>query len=104
MPHSFLVSFQGSTVECSSLEDAVAIQAAETILEAAAARHESPAELDRIAAVLSNYGRDEAAQRVGNLASPIRAMQFVLGVGTELSRNVLSASYTNRDILIASTS
>jgi hypothetical protein len=80
---TFRVAFRGSTVECSSMADAVAFKTADAILTNAGPCDQSPSQLDRIADVLRVYGHVEAADVVTHLAKRTRAMQFLIGAGTE---------------------
>lgn len=67
------VAFRGSTVECASLDDAGAIQTADSVLKNTGPCDQSPRQLDQIAEVLSEYGRDDAARAVAHLAGKERA-------------------------------
>ena len=73
------VTFRGSMVECLSLEDAMAVRAAETMLTNGGACDESPAGIERITDVLVSYGRVDEAKTLRHLAARIRAMQFLVG-------------------------
>lgn len=77
--NTYSVAFQGFTVECRSLDDAIAFRAAGRILDNEAACEESPAQLDRIAEVLEDYGHTAAAEGLAHIASRMRAIQYLVG-------------------------
>ena len=58
---TFQVSLEGWMVECDSIEDAVAVRNAESILATRNHAGYTPAELERLAALLVRYGRKSAA-------------------------------------------
>jgi hypothetical protein len=56
----FLASFQGELIECATILDAVAVKTADSIL-AGRFTASRPRQLERLAAVMSRYGRPGAA-------------------------------------------
>ena len=75
---TFLVVFRGATVECLTLGDADAFKCADGILTTNGPCDQSPAQLDRVAEVLTGYGRVEAARVVAAIANRMRAVQFLV--------------------------
>ena len=73
------VQFQGFTVECQSLDDAIAFRAADRILANEGACDESPVRIDQIADALAAYGHTAAAECLAHIASRMRALQFLVG-------------------------
>jgi hypothetical protein len=71
----FLAPLDGQTVECTSIEDAVAIKTADGLLRNGDTCTES--ELRRLAGILIRYGRQHEAERLSNRVSRIRAAQFL---------------------------
>ncbi len=65
----FQVPLEGFVVECVSIEDAIVIQKADAILSGRDDSVHTPAELGRIAAVLTSYGRESAADAIKGHAS-----------------------------------
>ena len=76
---SYVVKFQGFAVECTSLDDAAAFQAAGRVLDDPNANNQSPRELDLVADVLASYGYTADGERLNHIASRIRAMQYLVG-------------------------
>jgi hypothetical protein len=62
MRDTYLVPFQGETLECETGLDAIAVKLADAILSGR--EHVHPGELNRLARVLEKYDRPMAAQRV----------------------------------------
>ena len=78
---SFIVAFEGGLIECVNLEDAIAIKNCAAILAHGVADGNSSAALERFATVLSRYDKEEAAERMSQLASRTRAIQFIVATG-----------------------
>jgi len=62
MSDVFVVAFQGEMIECETGLDAVAIKLADSVLSGR--EDVSPLELQRLAAILDQYDRPIAAQRL----------------------------------------
>ena len=71
----FLAPLDGRLVECTSIEDAVAIKTADGLLRNGDACTAS--ELHRLAGILIRYGCQLEADRLSNRAIRLRAAQFL---------------------------
>ena len=71
----FLVPLNGRSVECTSIEDAIAIKTADDLLRDGDAC--TPSELHRLAGILTRYGCRPEAEKLSSRASRIRAAQFL---------------------------
>jgi hypothetical protein len=77
-PDLFTVDFQGSLIACNSLDDAVAVKNANSILDNQTENEYSPRELDRLANVLIRYGQDAAAETLSHISCRMRAAHFLV--------------------------
>jgi hypothetical protein len=74
----FVVRFHHVLVECSSLDDAVAVKSAATLIDDAPP-YDVPAEkLERLAGVLDRYDLGNAAEQLRRMASRNRAVEFLI--------------------------
>jgi hypothetical protein len=73
----FRVPLEGWVVECETVEEAMAIQDANAILVGRNLFAYSPADIDRIVAVLKRHGRESAAEALHRKASRMRAALFL---------------------------
>jgi hypothetical protein len=80
MPEPIVVPFQGEWIECETGLDAVAIKAADDYL--AAREDTTPAELERLAGILSHYHREAAAEKLWEHAKRKRAAEFLVNAVT----------------------
>jgi hypothetical protein len=84
-PQTFGASLQGYAVECTTVEDAIAVIRADAVLREKEAC--KPAELDRLAAVVLRYGHHRFAEALSNRAVRLRAAEFLLNMtGYEFPR------------------
>jgi hypothetical protein len=71
----FITPLRGRLVNCSSLDDAVAVRTANDLLESPDG--ETAAECQRLAAILTRYDCVDEAQELSHRASRLRAAQFL---------------------------
>jgi hypothetical protein len=84
-PQSFAASLQGYAVECMTVEDAIAVIRADAVLRDKEVC--KPAELDRLAAIVTRYGHPRFAEALSNRAVRLRAAEFLLNMtGYEIPR------------------
>jgi hypothetical protein len=74
----FAANLQGFAVECGTVEDAIAIIRADAVLSDREVG--TPAELDRLAEVLTRYGQPRFAEAVAHRAVRLRAAEFLLNM------------------------
>jgi hypothetical protein len=72
----FFVGLQGRSIECRSLDDAVAIKNADTLLRDGDGSTVS--ELHRLAGVLMRYNCPSEAEQLTRKASRLRAAEFLI--------------------------
>ncbi len=72
----FLASLQGNVVQCSTVEDAIAIKTADSLLRDGGVATSS--ELDRLADVVTRYGCLKAGELLSHRASRQRAAEFLV--------------------------
>jgi hypothetical protein len=71
----FLAPLQGKRVECSSIEDAVAVKTADALLRNGDAC--TTTELRRLSCILAKYNCHEAAERLSQMAARQRAAEYL---------------------------
>jgi hypothetical protein len=74
---TFHVPLEGFIVECESVADAVAVKNADEVLSDRGLSSYAPVELDRLADVLTRYGRQSAANVLRSEAQRRRAAAFL---------------------------
>jgi hypothetical protein len=79
-PDAYMASLQGKEIECVSLQDATSMRIADALLSGASGYEDfTPSDLERLAAVLFRYGRDNAANRLNSRAARMRAAYLLSG-------------------------
>jgi hypothetical protein len=71
----FVVAFQGVSIECQSLDDAVAVKAASDLVAEGAPTDMTASQLDRLADILRQYSLHAAAHNLGDVARRLRALE-----------------------------
>jgi hypothetical protein len=77
MTDVFIAEFQHEFIECTSIDDAVALMTADTYLQSDSAQDCTPQELDQLIDVLVRYGQDDSAAAFRRMSSQIRAAGFL---------------------------
>lgn len=75
---TFAASLQGYAVECTTVEDAMAVIRADAVLRDKEVC--GPVELDRLAAVVTRYGYPQFAETLSGRAIQLRTAEFLLNV------------------------
>jgi hypothetical protein len=77
MSDVFVAEFQREFIECTSVDDAVALMTADTLLQSDSAQDCTPRELDRLIDVLVRYGQTAAATTFRRISARLRAAAFL---------------------------
>jgi hypothetical protein len=76
LPHAFGANLQGCVVACATAEDAVALRRADAVLRDREVC--PPAELERLAEVLTRYDQHRLAESLSHRAVRQRAAEYLL--------------------------